>query len=194
MAALRDARMLGGGGSIILLLIPIIAFVSLLKGIRELLVVLYFISIVGYILILIAAKYISRVTNERTIFDNVLYAIIFFIIGSTALSMLYIFGTNLVDPFRIFTLTIVVLITLFIFYFLGAIFLRRSFNRIAELVKVNHFKTAALLYLIGAILIIVVIGGVIILIAYIFMIIAFFSLPEQPPTPKPSATIPPPPV
>ncbi len=99
---------------------------------------------------------------------------------------------NPVNAFSIFASLFVFLIILFVFYLLGAVFLRRGFERIAELFNIGHFRTAALLYLIGAILTIVFVGFIIIFIAIIFMIIAFFSLPEQPPQ-RPSQLVPPPP-
>jgi uncharacterized membrane protein len=66
MGTLHDAKILGGVGSILMLFIPI----------------------VGQILVLIAAKYISDTTNDKSIFNNVLYAMIFSIIGSIAAAML----------------------------------------------------------------------------------------------------------
>ena len=159
MGSLKDAKLLGGIGAILSLFIPI----------------------VGVILVLIAVKYISDVTNDRSIFNNMLIAIILVAIGSLAaylfiLPSLFVFISN---PFAVLTYLIVALIIGFITLVIGAIFLKKSFDRIAELVNVNHFKTAALLFLIGAILIIVLVGAFIILVAEIFMIVAFFSLPEE---------------
>jgi len=174
MGTLHDAKILGGIGSILMLFIPI----------------------VGQILVLIAAKYISDTTNDKSIFNNVLYAMIFSIIGSIAAAMLiytslYAF---LINPVGAWIGVITGLGVAFIFLLLGAIFLRRGFNRIAELVNVSHFRTAATLFLIGAILTIIMVGLLIIFIAEIFMIVAFFSLPDQLPTQAPpSSSLPPPP-
>jgi uncharacterized membrane protein len=175
MGTLRDAKLFGGIGSILMLFVPI----------------------VGQVLVIIAAKYISDVADDESIFQNVLYAMIFTIVGGiVGATVLYgsIFAAvmNPVNAFSIFAGLFLFLIILFVFYLLGAIFLRRGFERIAELFNIGYFRTAALLYLIGAILTIVFVGFIIIFIAIIFMIIAFFSLPEQPPQ-RPSQLVPPPP-
>ncbi|MEM3832217.1 MAG: DUF996 domain-containing protein [Thermoprotei archaeon] len=166
MASLHDAKIFGGIGSILMLFVPV----------------------VGQILVLIGIKNISDVTNERPVFDNALYALIFGIIGSIA-GFVPLFMFPLFFTFTLLLPAIIALIAAFIFYLLSAIYLRKSFNRIAELLNIGHFKTAATLYLIGAILTIILVGLIIIFIAEIFMIIAFFSIPEQPPSPQP----PPPP-
>jgi uncharacterized membrane protein len=174
MGTLHDAKILGGVGSILMLFIPI----------------------VGQILVLIAAKYISDTTNDKSIFNNVLYAMIFSIIGSIAATMLIYTSmfAFLMNPAGALMGVITSLGIAFIFQLLEAIFLRRGFNRIAELVNVSHFRTATTLFLIGAILTIIMVGLLIIFIAEIFMIVAFFSLPDQLPTQAPpSSSLPPPP-
>jgi uncharacterized membrane protein len=175
MGTLRDAKLLGGIGSILMLLIPI----------------------VGQILVIIAAKYISEVTKDESIFKNVLYAMIFIILGGiVGVAVLYgsLFAALMMFPniFAFFTSLFLFLIVVFIFYFLGAIFLKRGFERIAEIFNVGYFRTAALLYLLGAVLTIVLVGIIVIIVAIIFMIIAFFSLPEQLPA-QPPQLVPPPP-
>jgi uncharacterized membrane protein len=175
MGTLRDAKLFGGIGSILMLFIPI----------------------VGQILVILAAKYISDVTKDESIFKNVLYAMIFTIIGGIV-SVTVFYGalfTAIIIPgnfFAILTGILLFLFILFVFYLLGAIFLKRGFDRIAELFNVGYFRTAALLYLIGAILTIILIGVIVVFIAIIFMIIAFFSLPEQLPA-QPPQLVPPPP-
>ena len=180
MGTLHDAKILGGVGSILMLFIPI----------------------AGQILVLIAAKYISDTTNDKSIFNNVLYAMIFSIIGSIATAMLiytslFALLINHEEPEVLIGALMGVIVSfsvMFIFLLLGAIFLRRGFNRIADLVNVSHFRTAATLFLIGAILTIIMVGLLIIFIAEIFMIVAFFSLPDQLPTQAPpSSSLPPPP-
>jgi uncharacterized membrane protein len=175
MGTLRDAKLFGGIGSILKLFIPI----------------------VGEILIIIAAKHLSEVTKDESIFKNVLYAMIFIILGSiVSVAVLYgsLFAAIMMfgNFFAILASIFLFLIVAFIFYLLGAIFLKRGFERIAEIFNVGYFRTAALLYLIGAVLIIVIVGGIVIFVATIFMIIAFFSLPEQLP-PQPQQLVPPPP-
>jgi uncharacterized membrane protein len=177
MASLRDAKIFGGIGSILMIIIPV----------------------VGEVLVIIAAKNISEVTKEESIYKNVLYAMLLIIIGSLV-STVIIYGSvfsvfmNPVNAFtRIRTGLFLSLVVAGIFLTIGAIFLRRGFNRIADLFNINYFRTAALIFLIGAILVIAFIGGIVILIAEVFMIIAFFSLPEQQAMQTEPSLIPPPP-
>ncbi len=70
MATLGEAKILGGVGAI-LLLVP-------------------FVNLVGWILVLIAVKYISDITRDRSVFDNMLYAVILAIIGTVALTLIIV--------------------------------------------------------------------------------------------------------
>lgn len=168
MASLHDAKIFGGVGSILTLIVPI----------------------VGQILILIGIKNISDVTNDKSIFDNALYALIFGIIGSITSFVMFILFLPLLFEFAL--PVIIALVVGFVFYLLSAIYLKRCFERIADLTNIGYFRTAATLYFIGAILMIILVGAIIIFVAEIFMIIAFFSLPEQLPTQQPSQPPPPP--
>jgi uncharacterized membrane protein len=79
------------------------------------------------------------------------------------------------------------LIVAWILLILGTLYLRKSYNSIAEHTKVDLFKTTGLVYFIGALTLIVVIGVFIIIIAKILEIVSYFSLPENLPS---SAEIP----
>jgi uncharacterized membrane protein len=158
---LEEAKTLGGIGSI-LLLIP---------GV----------SIVGYILVLVAGKYVSDELNDRSIFDDMLYAVITGIIGVAIFAVVLFTGA----AFGVFTLglssmlgVVAGLVVLWVFLIISAVFIRRAFNTIATRLNINSFKTAATLYFIGALLTIVLVGFVILFVAYIFQIIAFFSIQE----------------
>lgn len=59
---------------------------------------------------------------------------------------------------------------------ISAIFLRKSFDKIAELMKVDLFKTTGTLNLIGAVTAIILVGFLIQLVAVILQVISFFSL------------------
>jgi Predicted membrane protein len=159
MAGLRDAKLLGGIGAI--------------------LAIFPYISIVGYALILVSLKFISDETKKNSIFNNALYGIIFIIIGVflTFYSLISL-GFSF---FLIFTIPffITIIIASAILLIVGVYFLKKSLDETGNTLKVSYFKTAGLLYLIGAILTFVVIGFVVIFIADIFLIIAFFSMPEQ---------------
>lgn len=159
-------------------------------------------SIIGLILALIAVKYISDHTGDRLIFNNYLIAVIIGIIAVIVAAVMGVAGilgslSLLLTGGPIATLTgmimtlIVVFVVVWILEVIAAIFIRRSFNSIATTLNVKMFSTAALLYLIGAILTIVIVGGIISLIAVILQIIAFFQIPPEkappPPPPPPPA-------
>ena len=164
-----------------------------------------FLGLIGIILVLIALKGLAEVYNERGIFQNALYAFIFGLIGIAAAIVLFLsmFATGFFmgmtptpptppteTPLPSFIVSIIgVLIVIFIFYVLEAVFYRKSFTLVAEKSGEKMFNTAGTLLLIGAILVIIFIGAIIMLIAWILVAIAFFSIK----TPPPSAEAPPPP-
>ena len=164
MSKLGDAKTLGGVGSI-LLLIPVA-------------------NIVGYILILIATKYVSDELGDKTIFDNMLYAVITGIIGAAAAAFIIITG----EAFSAFTFSasaiagvIVGLAIAWIALIVSSIFIRRSYDVMAARLNVSTFKTAGTLYFIGAILTIILVGFIILFVAAIVQIIAFFAIPDSVP-------------
>jgi uncharacterized membrane protein len=61
----------------------------------------------------------------------------------------------------------------------SAVFVWRSCNVIATVLDVGMFRTAGLLFLIGAAAAIIVVGFPVILIAEILLAVAFFSISEQ---------------
>jgi len=164
MSKLGDAKTLGGIGAI-LLLIP---------GI----------SIVGYILILIATKYVSDELGDKSIFDNMLYAVITGIVGVAAAAFIIFTGA----AFSAITFTssaiagvIVGLAVAWIFLIISSIFIRRAYNTMATKLNVGNFRTAGTLYFVGAILTIILVGFIILLVADILQIIAFFGIPDTVP-------------
>lgn len=187
MGTLGQAKTYGGVGSILLILsaVPFVGFV---------------LGIVGFVLVLVAIKYIADNLGDRSIFDNALYFVILGLIGFLiafflAFAALFPFlgpgltpptaPIDITDPATILAAT-TVLIGLaigWVMIIVASIFLRRSFSSISARLGVGMFGTAALLYFIGAILLIVVVGVVLIFIAEILMIVAFFSIPDQQPAP-----------
>lgn len=189
MSELSQARILGGVGSILMLL----SFVPSVGGI---------LGIIGIILVIIAVKYIADAVGDRKIFDNMLISVIIGIIGVVAgiivgaVSFLTIFTKsfgmppNLYDWFDLQTLNLeslmsifvgilIALVIIWIFGILSAIFIRRSYTAISLRLNIGLFSTAALLYLIGAALLIILIGAILILVGVILQTIAFFSIPES---------------
>lgn len=192
MAELSNAKVFGGIGAILMLVGTFIPNAGPI------------VSIVGLILVFIAVKTISELTKDDEIYRNYLMHLILSIISIVALFviMLIAFGaaggftwitsletaeiTDIESFWANFGSIIggcaVALIVGWILSILAAIYLRKSYNKIAEHTKVDLFKTTGTVYFIGAITTIVVIGLLIIFIARIIEIIAYFSLPDKLPT------------
>lgn len=172
----------------------------------------FVVGIIGLIMVFIAIKYIADETKDKSIFDNYLYFFIcsFIAIVAMAAIMIYSVFTTInifnIEQFQdmaesitdfasfwetfgtLVTGCILALVIGWILLIIGTLFLRKSFNSIAEHTKVGLFRTTGLVYFIGALTLIIIIGFLIILIAKIMEIIAFFSLPDTLPkadeTPK----------
>lgn len=199
MASLGQAKTLGGVGSILVLLSPIPYAGAVL-------------AIVGFIMILIAVKYIADALGDQRIFNNMIIAVVLAIVGIVVgvvvvLSALYSLiglgnirytpGTPPPTGFSaVFASIIVGLIVIWIFYLVASIFLKRSYDSIATRLNLGTFHTTGLLYLIGAATAIIFVGFIIVFVAEILQIVAFFSVPEQMPMgpqPMPGQMGPPPP-
>ena len=182
MASLSQAKTLGGIGGI-LVFFPVL-------------------SLIGWILILVATKEISESVQDKTIFDDALLAGITAVIGSIvfavfAFGFLFFPRPSGVFFFPFFSF-IVVLGAFWIFAIISAIFLKRSYETISRRLNIGAFASAGLLYLVGAALTIILVGFLILLIALIFQVVAYFSIQDRPPTPSwsqpaPQAFAPPPP-
>ncbi len=189
MGSLPEARILGGVGSILVVLavIPIPLLGTAL-------------SLVGYVLILIAVKFISDALRDRSIFANYLLAALFAFLGVVVAGMLLIAALAQLPvlegilqpliPLPRFTENVLLnlllglllaLVSVWAAYIASAIFLRRSFASIASGLNVGLFTTAALIYFIGALLTIVFVGFLVILVAQVLQTVAFFSLPARTP-------------
>jgi uncharacterized membrane protein len=165
MATLSQAKTLGGVGSI-LIFIP-------------------FVSIVGYILIIVAIKDISDGLQDKTIFRNVVIAAVTGIVGALAGASVFAFGAVtgvLTGGVSAFLGIAVGLLVVWVFLIVSAVFLRRAYNSMAKELGVSMFSTAATLYLVGAALTIVLVGFVLLFVAEIVQAVAYFSIPNQPPT------------
>jgi len=202
MSQIGQAKILGGIGALLSLLtiVPTIGFL---------------LGIIGLVLIFIAVKYIADETKNHSIFQNYLMNFLFSIIAIVAVIVIMImsFGVaggmswvtslqeqNITDPGAVWsnfsTLIggcILALFVAWILLIISALYLRKSYNSIAEHTKVDLFKTTGLVYFIGAVTLIVVIGLFIIIVAKILELVAYFSLPETLPTtsepPKTETTV-----
>jgi len=185
---LSSAKTLGGVGSILILLtlVPEVGWI---------------LSIVGWILILIALKYISDIVNDSSIFTNAIIAVLLSIVGLVVAVVVvlgsvfrfmglngYTFGSGITStstPTDLGGLIAGVLIGLAILWICGlvsAIFLRMSLGKVSRTLNVGMFGTAALLYLIGAALTIILVGFLLLFVAEILLVVAFFSIPDRLPS------------
>ncbi len=164
MGRLSDAKILGGIGSV-LQIIP-------------------FLSIIGYILTLIAVKFVSDEVQDSSIFNDMLYAVVTGIIGVAvgafivffgALSSIYTAGLSAIAG------GIGFLLVVWIALVISSIFVRRAFDKMAGRLGVGTFRTAGTLYFVGALLTIILIGFLLLLVAFILQVVAFFSIPEAVP-------------
>ena len=149
------------------------------------------IAFVGLVLFVLAMYRLSRYYNEPAIFKNVLNGLILTIIGGvTAVIVEFAFLFSLIGritsaststvaaPFLaqfIFAMLAIVGIAL-VFGVVSAVLYWRAFNKLAEKSKIDNFKTAGLLYLIGTVLSIVFVGVILVWIAWILAAISFNSL------------------
>lgn len=203
MASLGQAKILGGIGSILTLLT--VLPVPYAGGV---------LSLVGWILILVAVKQISDALGDSKIFNDMLIAAVLLIIGIIVAVVVVVaavfqfigLGTTITpgspppaDFIALLGSILIGLVVAWVFFLVSSIFIRRSYSAISLKTHVGMFNTTGLLFLIGAATTIVLVGIFIIFIAEILQAIAFFSLPEQlqppayqpgyytPPTPPPPA-------
>ncbi|MDG6995135.1 MAG: DUF996 domain-containing protein [Nitrososphaerota archaeon] len=197
MASLSEAKSLGGVGSVLVLLTvaPTVGWI---------------LGIAGFVMTLVAVKYISQIVKEVKIFNDMLISVVLAIGGIAvgtvtvlgavfrALGMGSFVGTEFVPGPNIAAgdwigLALGVLAGLAVVWALmiaSAVFLRRSYDSIAAKLNVGMFRTTGLLYLIGAATTIIGVGFALILVAQILAAVSFFSMPERPPEPAQTRTIP----
>lgn len=191
MKKLGEAKIFGGIGA----LLSLFVFVPYAGPI---------ISLAGLVLVFVAVKHIAEETKNHKIFQDYLMNFIFKIVAIVAVIIIMIaaFGisggfswvTNIeeneytdFDSFWDDFGTIIIggvaaLVVAWVFLVLGAHYLKKSYNSIAEHTKVNLFKTTGTVYFIGAITLIILVGFFILFVAKILEIVSFFSLPENLPT------------
>lgn len=189
MNKLTEAKTFGGIGAILLLVGGFIPTIGPA------------LSIVGLILVFIAVKYISDETKDNSVFHNFLIHFICSIIAIIAVAAIILGTIGVIGGFSFFAeleneeITdfesfwdyfepfiggiIVALVAGWIIFIIGAVFLRKSYNSIADYTHVNLFRTTGTLYFIGAITLIVFIGAFILFIGKILEIASFFSLPDN---------------
>jgi uncharacterized membrane protein len=158
---------------------------KLLGGIGSILIFIPFLSIIGYILVIVSVKDISDYLSDRTIFNNILVAAAAGIIGAVSGAIVVVIGVLLSgSTLGVSSITglglglVIAWITLVV----SALFLRRAYDTISSGLGVKTFRTAATLYLVGAVLSVILIGFIILFVAEIVQAIAYFSIPEELPS------------
>jgi len=195
MGTLSQAKTLGGVGSILVLLIFIPTAGVLL-------------AIIGFIMTLIALKYIADYLKDPKVFNDALIAVVLAIIGFVVVGVIVaasvfqfaglgsLVGRTVTPstPGIVGLITGIVagLVIGWIVLVVSSYFFRKAYNEVGMKLNVGMFKTAALIFFIGAILTILVIGLLLILIAQILLIVAFFSIPDMPMASGPGMPPPPP--
>ena len=194
MGALSRARSLGGVGSVLLGL-STYSFVGPVTG------------IVGFILVLLAVKHISEIVGQKSIYSHAIISvtlgILAFVVGlwvglARFLNRDIIFGlprffgpfmagfdpSEFIYPRSSESIVGFSLIVLSIVSIISAVYLYRSFSSIAAHLNLGLFKTASIIYLIGAVLVVVIVSldRFIIFGAAIIQTIAFLSLKDKAPS------------
>jgi uncharacterized membrane protein len=196
MSSLSNAKLLGGIGSILVLLTAV-PNVGWLFGIA------------GLVMILLAIRDISRVVGEKNIFSNMRNAIVL-TVGAIAVGTVTVIGTiyrvlslgsfegtrfvlaSNITPSEWFSLAIIAIGGLLAVWGLlvgSAFFVRRSLGLVGSKLNVKRFETAGLLYLIGAATAVIGVGFVIIFVAEIMLAISFFSIEENQSAPPQMQTV-----
>ncbi|MDA4134140.1 MAG: DUF996 domain-containing protein [Thaumarchaeota archaeon] len=160
--SLSQAKTLGQVGSIL-------AFIPVL-------------NIIGYILILVSIRDVAKSVQDRSVFTNMMIAVVLQIAG-VAVGLFIVFAGLASSVMTAGTSALVGvfggLAALWICFVLAAYFLRKSYATMATKLGTPQFGTAGLLILIGSLLVIILVGFLVIFVAYIFQAIAFFSMREQ---------------
>jgi uncharacterized membrane protein len=161
-------------------------------------------SLIGVILVFIAAKGLADHYGEPGIFNNALYALIMGIIGVIALVGVLVFsvfsafadlgldtadwanlgpqlqerimGGDMDFIWKLLGAVVLAWVVLSICIIIAAIFSRKSLNLASAKTGVGMFGTAGILMLIGGILAIIAIGYLLIWVAWILIAVAFFSI------------------
>ncbi len=195
MDSLNNAKIFGGIGALLSLIWVIIPSAGPI------------IFLIGIVFIFLAVKSISGITKNEDIYKNYLYKFILSIVTfisfigimligfvaaggmDWATSLQNIQSTDITDFATfwnyfgsIMVYLVFALVVAWLLAILGAIYLRKSYNAIAQHTNVGLFKTTGTIYFIGAITLIVLIGIPILFIAKILEIAAYFSLPDTLPT------------
>ena len=169
---IREAKILGGVGSILTLLGVVIPKIG------------WIVSIIGFVLLYLGYKKISEASGRSEIISSFIIALVLAIISGIIIA----FG-GLSSIFGVFSFMgrgkgglLVFGIILFILAWIISIFAYYFYKKVLdttnEVTKISSFKTAGLLMFIGAILMIIAVGFILLIVGRVFEIIGFFSMPD----------------
>jgi uncharacterized membrane protein len=170
-------KMLGGIGSILILLVFMPGTVATLLG------------IVGVVLWFISIYQLSNILGKPSIFKKVLIGFILNIVGTViafafglmALIPLFVSPKN--ETGAILGLGLGVVFAIVVAYatlVVSFYFYKEAYEILAQATNQNLFKIAGLLMFIGAIAIILFgLGGLLMLVGYILLAVAFFTTPNE---------------
>ena len=175
-----------------------------LGGVGAILLAIPFLNLIGIILLLVGMKGIADDYNTPDIFKNALYGFIFGFVGVIALVaaiLIFFFGVAVLTPYSSppytspstvplagIGLIVVVLVIMYVFALISAIFYYKAFNILATKSGEGMFNTGAMLLLIGAI--IPMIGVLLQFVAWILVAIGFFNINPSTQVFTPTQTIP----
>jgi len=163
---------------------------------------------VGFVLVLVALKYISDALYDRSIFRNMLVSVVLavaglflttFVIERSALRFVGLrflagsqpFGPSFNPPIvaagdwvGLFVSLLAVLFVVWMVLLGSGIYARKAYDLVAARLKQKSFGTSGFLYLVGSAATIAFFGFALILIAQILLVVAFFSMEEKLPAPS----------
>jgi uncharacterized membrane protein len=190
MSSLSQAKSFGEVGSILVLLTAVPSVGALL-------------GIVGFVLVLLAIRDISKAVADKSIFNNMLLAvglaIAGIVVGALVVvgSVLRFIGLNALNVGPNFSFNastvptgdwvgligsvIIGLAVVWVMLLVSAIYVRRAYSTMASRLSVGMFETAGLIYLIGAATTIILVGFLLLFVAQILVVVAFFSIREKAP-------------
>ncbi len=169
-------KMLGGIGSILILL-------SWVPGIG------IFLSLVGFVLLLISVYQLSNILRKPSIFQKVLIGVILNIAG-----VVIAFAFGLMAGILSFAImrdeagailglgsgVVIAAIVAYAIIVVSFYFYKQAYEILASATTQNLFKIAGLLLFIGAIAIILFgLGALLIIVGYIVLAVAFFTAPNE---------------
>ncbi|GAB6077493.1 DUF996 domain-containing protein [Hydrogenobaculum acidophilum] len=143
----------------------------------------FFLPFIGWILVLISISQISGAVKNSKIIKSYIMGIVFAILGFIISffffvpSLLALFNDNSAG-FGLGGILFSAIIA-YVFWIIASVYIRKSYDMLADVTKENMFKTAGTLFFIGAITTFVFIGYILIFISDIFLIVAFFSAPNE---------------